>query len=253
MDVFPFDLLNLEHERILQEAARSGVTLRLLGALAFELRCLPHAGLRSALGRHLSDLDYLALSKQWDEVVKLLSGLGFSFDERHAMLHGHERVIFFHPDGLRVDVFFDKLDMCHAIDLRERLEIHPMTLSLADLLLEKLQIVRLTEKDITDSLVLFLEYPIVEDETGINAAYIAERLAWDWGFYYTASTNLGRLRNDFLPHLSHLSEEDRIAIGERIDALLSAIHAAPKTAKWKLRAKVGPALKWYKDVGELVR
>jgi len=253
VDVFPFELLNQEHSRIIAEATRRGVTLRLLGALAFELRCPQRAELRAALGRTLSDLDYMALTGQWDEVVKLLTGLDYSFDERRAMLHGHERIIFFHPEGVRVDVFFDKLDMCHEIDLRQRLAVHDQTLSLADLLLEKLQIVRITEKDIIDIIVLFLEHPLSEDESGINKRYIADRFSGDWGFYHTATINLHRLQGEFLTKYSVLNETDQQVVRERITGLLQAIEAAPKSTRWKVRARVGTSVRWYKDVGELVR
>jgi hypothetical protein len=253
MEVFPFELLNQEHGRIMVEAGKCGVTLRLLGALAFELRCPQQVQLRHALGRQLSDLDYIGLSKQWDDVVKLLTGMGYSFDERRAMLHGHERLIFFHPSEMRVDIFFDRLDMCHTIDFRNRLAIHDETLSLADLLLEKLQIVKITEKDIIDMIVFFIEHPITEDESGINGRYICERFSWDWGFYKTATTNLQRVRDEFLPRYDLVGKKDSSMAKERIDRLLNSIEAFPKSVKWMLRSKVGTKVQWYKDVGELVR
>ena len=206
MDEFPFELLVSEHQRILNESNRNGLTMRLLGALAFELRCSQYAELRSALGRRLSDLDYVALSKQWGQLIDVMKGLGYEFDERRAMLHGLDRVIFFHPEGIRVDVFFDRLDMCHNIDFRERLQLDPETISLADLFLEKMQIVRITEKDIIDTIILFLAIPVTENEEGINAVYIAKRLSSDWGFYYTATTNLRRIRTEFLDQYHQLSD-----------------------------------------------
>ena len=253
MDVFSFDLLYQEHQRILAQSKKEGVDLRLLGALAFELRCREYADLRAAMGRTLSDLDYLGLTKQWDEMVKVITSLGYSFDERRAMLHGHERLIFFHPDGLRVDVFFDRLDMCHTIDLRERLAVHDQTIPLSDLLLEKLQIVQITEKDIIDIIILFLAYPVTENESGINADYIAGRMAWDWGFYHTSLTNLRLVRDQHLPRFDLLMESQHTLVQARIEEMLQAIELVPKTLKWKLRARVGTSVKWYKDVGDLVR
>jgi hypothetical protein len=253
MDVFPFELLNQQHQNILAEAEKNQINIRLLGALAFELRCPEHSELRRALGRMLSDLDYMALSKQWEKIVELLTGLGYSFDERRAMLHGLDRVIFFHPNGFRVDIFFDQLDMCHKIDFRNRLTIDPQTISLADLLLEKLQIVRITEKDIIDILILLLEHPVTQTEQGINGKYIAQRFATDWGFYYTAANNLQRMRDEFLSKYGLINNQDREVIRARVEELLQLIEAEPKTIKWKLRAQVGTSVKWYKDVGELER
>jgi len=253
MDVFPFELLDQEHNRIITEANRRGVTLRLLGALAFELRCSQSAALRVELGRTLSDLDYVALTHQWDDVVKLLTSLDYSFDERRAMLHGNERIIFFHPSELRVDVFFDQLDMCHKIDFRNRLSIHDQTISLADLLLEKLQIIQITEKDIIDIITLFMEHPVTEDEVGINARYITDRFAWDWGFYHTATINLRRVHGEFIFNYAQLTIENQETIRRRIDQLLTAIEKIPKTIKWKIRARIGTTFKWYREVGDLVR
>lgn len=253
MDVFPFEMLYKEHQRIAVEAEKREVILRLLGALAFELRCSKYASLRSALGRQLSDLDYVALSRQWDAIIGLLTSLGYSFDERRAMLHGHDRVIFFHPNGLRVDVFFDRLDMCHVVDLRDRMTVDQDTISLADLLLEKMQIVRITDKDIIDTIVLFLEHPVTSTDEGINADYVARRLAYDWGFYYTATTNLQRIRDEFVNHYDTLGDSDRQMVRDRVEQVLGRIEAEPKTLQWKMRARIGTSVKWYKDVGELVR
>jgi hypothetical protein len=253
VDVFPFETLYEEHRRIAAAADQKGVALRLLGALAFTLRCPDHATLRTELGRELSDLDYVALSKQWDGVIQLLTGLEYEFDERRAMLHGQDRLIFFHPNSLRVDVFFDRLDMCHIVDLRNRLAVDPDTIPLADLLLEKMQIVRLTEKDVIDTFTLLLEHAVTPGDEGISAEHIARRLAYDWGFFHTFSTNMRRVRDEFLNRYPQLGQDERRTVRQRIDQLLDRIEAEPKTARWKLRARVGTAAKWYKDVGDLVR
>jgi hypothetical protein len=226
-----------------------------MGALAFELRCPERAELRRALGRELSDIDFAALSNQWDPIVEMFEDLGYTFDERWAMLHGHERLIFLlQPDGLRVDVFFDQLAMCHVIDLRDRLLLDELTIPLADLLLEKLQIVRLTEKDIVDTIVLLLEHPIGGDEAVINADYIARLLAGDWGFYHTATINLLRIRDHFLDTYSPpLTAEECAQVREQIGRLLERIEAEPKTLKWRGRARLGTAIKWYRDVGDMTR
>lgn len=253
MDSFPFELLNQEHQKIITEANNKGIPLRLLGALAFDLQCEKYIELRRGLGRQLSDLDYMSLSTQWGKIVDLLSSFGYSFDERRAMLHGLDRVIFFHPDGLRVDIFFDQLDMCHKIDFRHRLTIDPQTISLGDLLLEKLQIVRITEKDIIDVIVLFLDHAVSESDKDINGEYIAKKFASDWGFYHTATNNLQRIQNEFLDHYDSLNETYREVVRKRIEQLQQLIELEPKTMKWKLRAQVGTSVKWYKEVGELDR
>jgi hypothetical protein len=102
-------------------------------------------------------------------------------------------------------------------------------------------------------IVLCLANPITENEEGINATYIAKRFAYDWGFYFTATTNLKRIQNEFLDRYHQLSEADRNLVRSRIAQMLSYIEAMPKTTAWRLRSQIGPRVKWYKDVGELER
>jgi hypothetical protein len=242
-----------EARRIAEQAQQAGVTLRLIGALAFEHQCPGYNHLRQAMGRELSDLDFVALSKQWDQVVHLLTGMGYSFDERHAMLHGADRIIFFHPEGFRVDIFLDRLNMCHIVDFRGRLHIDPVTISVTDLLLEKLQIVELTRKDVVDTIVLLREHEVDQPEAGINTDYVARRFSTDWGFYYTATENLKHIRDKSLVEFDALAEEDRTIARERIERLLDRVEAEPKSLIWRIRAAIGPRLRWYKPVGALSR
>jgi hypothetical protein len=242
-----------EARRIAEQSERAEVTLRLLGALAFQHQCPRFNYLREAMGRELSDLDYAGLSSQWSRIVDLLTGMGYSFDERRAMLHGNDRIIFFHPEGFRVDVFFDRLDMCHVVDFRDRLAIDPVTISITDLLLEKLQIVELTRKDVIDTIVLLREHQLSETEDGINTDYIARRFSDDWGFYYTATENLKHIRDVSLTEFDALTEEDRGVVRQQIDTLLQQIEETPKSVAWQMRSAIGPKLRWYKPVGELSR
>jgi hypothetical protein len=242
-----------EASRILERADSAGVTLRLLGALAFERRCPKFNHLRLAMGRELSDLDFAALLNQWDQVVDLVAKMGYSFDERRAMLHGNDRVIFFHANGFRVDIFFDKLDMCHVVDFRNRIDIDKETISVTDLFLEKIQIVELTRKDVIDTIVLLREHEVRTSELGINIDYLASIFRDDWGFYHTARQNLEYIREDALRDFEALGDDDRSTVTSRIDAMLEGLVEEPKTAKWRMRAAIGPRIRWYKDVGEFTR
>jgi len=154
-------------------------------------------------------------------------------------------------DGL--DVFFDRLEMCHTIDFMDQLEVDYPTISLANLLLEKMQIVQLNEKDAIDTVVLLREHDVgkVDDQT-INLEYISRLLSKDWGFYYTVTTNLKRIRDEFLPSYD-LSGEDKTDVEHKIDTLLERVEKKPKSLRWKMRARIGAKKKWYRDVEELYR
>jgi len=113
-----------------------------------------------------------------------------------------------------------------------------------------MQIVELNLKDITDTMVLLLEHPIANGDTGtevIDGAYIADLLHDDWGFYYTVTTNLQKV-DRFVPDNEALAGEQAQVIRARLVEMLGLIEDAPKSRKWRLRAKVGTKKQWYQDV-----
>jgi hypothetical protein len=139
--------------------------------------------------------------------------------------------------------------MCHRIDLRERLAIQRPTLTLADLLLQKLQIVDLNRKDVVDLVVVLSDHDLDgEGAETVDIGYIASLLADDWGFCYTVTQNLGRLR-DFTA-TAPIAEPLRTSVEDKLERLEGEIEAAPKSRRWKLRAKIGPKKRWYQEVEE---
>ena len=158
------------------------------------------------------------------------------------------RLIFNNPSiPLHVDVFMDKLDFCHPISWKGRLEVDDPTIPLAELLLEKMQIVQINEKDIIDTIMLLREHEVdASDEDRINSAHVAKLCAAEWGLWRTTTMNLEKVR-DYLPHLD-LTDEDRGIVAQRIAELLTAMDDYPKGTKWKLRARVGDKVKWYKTI-----
>lgn len=140
--------------------------------------------------------------------------------------------------------------MCHTIDFRKRLTIDYPTISLADWALEKLQIVKINEKDIKDLMILFLEHDVGDgDKETVNADYISKILSKDWGFYYTVTTNLTKVKA-FLPEYSILTKENVKEIETQINKLIDAIEKKSKSMGWKLRAKVETKKRWYVEIGE---
>jgi hypothetical protein len=187
--------------------------------------------------------------------VQFLLKMGYQFNRRRLMVMRYfGRYIFDDPSNRRVaDVFFDQLEMCHTIDFRGRLKVDYPTISLADLLLEKLQIVKITEKDLKDCMVLLREHDVSgSDDDCINNVYISDLLSKDWGFYYTSNLNLTRIAES-LKQYSALQESNISDIASKIKALQEQIEKAPKSMGWKMRAKIGPRQQWYRDVEEVER
>ena len=243
-----------EAKRIISVADERGIPLRLMGAAAVRIHSPGSLKLHvEILNRQLTDLDFMTYTKYTRDVRKLFADLNYVLDEAVARIAENRDIFHDNYNNRIADVFYDKLDMCHTINFKGRLEVDHPTIPLADIVLEKLQIVKLNEKDVKDLIVLFNEHPVGEtDKDTINAKYIAKLLAKDWGFWYTATTNLKRLRDEFIG-MYKLPEDIVKRVKNRVNELLDYIDKEPKTIKWKMRAKIGTSRKWYKEVEEVIR
>lgn len=244
-----------EAKRIIVQAKENDLHLRLLGAIAFQIQCPKFSYITRNLNRVMTDLDFAGYSKENEGIAAMMRGLGYADEPAVTTLFGHRRMIWDNKaNGLHVDIFFDKLEMNHDIPFENRLDIEEMTIPLADMLLEKMQIVHINEKDIIDTIMLLREHEIGNGtpQRTIDAGYISKLLASDWGFYYTVTTNLEKIRGR-LAGFGELTDEDRKDISGKIDKLVETIDRAPKGFSWKMRAKVGPKSKWYRDVEEVTR
>jgi hypothetical protein len=239
--------------RLVKEAEESGIQLRILGSVAYRLHSLESLHLFEEMARELTDVDFAALRKQSRAIRDFMVAQGYEADD--GMIVGTEgaRHVYLHPETqLNVDVFTDELYFCHPIPFKGRLTLDYPTITTTDLLLEKMQIVQLNLKDIKDTLVLVLEHPIGQPSAGkenIDADYIIGIMSSDWGFYYTFTTNLRRVI-DYLPEFPAIDETGAETIRIRIEGLINDIEEAPKSMKWKLRAKVGTRRRWYQEVSE---
>lgn len=228
---------------ILASAKENGVILRLIGSIATRLHS-PSAR-SQVIPRALTDIDFVGYSSQSKKVETLLQKLGYAGDDEFNMLHGSERLLFLGKNGLHIDVFFDVLTMSHRLDLRGRLELDYPTISLTDLLMTKLQIVELNEKDVKDMICLLNDHDFADSDQPekINSKYIADLCSKDWGVYKTFTMNLNRI----LTHLDKLGSDERMRtrVADQCEVLLNQIEQVPKGAKWKMRARVGEKKRWY--------
>jgi hypothetical protein len=232
-----------EGRRLLEQAARDEVPLRLLGGVAIRLRA-PGGELPAPFRRDYQDLDFITAKGGSGATDRLLRSAGYEPHVAFNALHQRERMLFFDTANDRqVDVFVGSFRMCHEIPLDGRIAVDPGTLPLADLLLTKLQVVELNEKDVRDALALLHGHPLADDDGAVNGARIAELLSRDWGLWRTITANLqacaGRIGDYDLPG------EERDELARRMDALLRRIEDEPKTRGWRLRAKIGERKRWY--------
>ena len=225
----------------------------MLGAVAFARRCPDHAYLRERLGRHYTDIDFAAYGRECDEVRELLRGAGYQEDPHVYVASEGTRLVAEHPGiGMHVDVFLDKLEFCHTVPWKDRLELDPDTIPLAEMLLQKMQIVEINEKDLIDMITLLLQFPLGDSDTEtINIGRVASLCARDWGWWRTLTMNLDKVRQ-MADHYQDLTDEEKRRVNDQVQTALDRIEAEPKTMGWKLRARIGDRKRWYRDVSELM-
>jgi len=241
-----------ELKRILQASDEAGILLRVIGSLAFQMHCPQFGYLQAAMGRAYTDIDFAAYSQQARQISDLLIGLGYIENREIYIASEGERAIFDKPGtGLHVDIFYEKLDFCHAIYWKDRLEVDSPTIPLTELLLEKMQIVQINEKDIIDTIMLLLEHSLgdIDDET-INIKLAAELCANDWGLWRTTTMNLDKVKQ-LAGHYTQLTPGQKSKIETQVNDALARINTEPKPLAWRLRDRVGDRVKWYKDVDEV--
>ncbi|GBC71452.1 hypothetical protein HRbin02_01235 [Candidatus Calditenuaceae archaeon HR02] len=255
--------------KIVNEGEKRGVILRILGALAIRIHSNGLEALHKGLGRlgentkgSFTDIDLIGYSSQRAGVRELMEKyFSFVISRQFLLLYGKERLVYYHPDNLyRVDIFFDKLSFSHEIQFRKkgssRLELDSPTITVSDLLLEKLQIHQINEKDIKDIIVLLRAHDVGEGEGDrINLQYISNILCDDWGFWMDATENLRKTMKYAEKYFerSLISQEDLSDVNNKCLKILDYLEECPKTKNWEKRARKGVKEKYWREVEELYR
>ncbi|HEV2033775.1 MAG TPA: hypothetical protein VGU71_06185 [Candidatus Dormibacteraeota bacterium] len=238
-----------EARRILQAAARNSTPLRLVGGLAIRMHGpdVPHP----ALERAYKDIDLVTSRGADREASDLLVSIGYEANHSFNTLNTGRRGLFYdRQHGRQLDLFIGTFEMCHKIPIARRLDLDSVTVPLAELLLTKLQIVHLNDKDLKDTVALLLEHEVGDDDAEtVNASYIAQLCARDWGLWRTCTLNIERA--SLLIEAINVSAAERTLIRERLRTLGTHLEAEPKSGRWKLRARIGDRLRWYEEPEEV--
>ena len=228
-------------ERLGSSAESHGTVLRALGGVGIYLRSSAAA---PEFGREYGDVDLVAPGNARKPVMAAMTDAGMVPEERFNARQGHRRQIWWTPDGAsHVDVFLGRFEMCHRLDLDGRLGVDHPALPAADLLLTKLQIVELTQKDVTDTAMLLRTHTLSDhDEPGqLNVDRLTQVLSDDWCWYTTVTDNL-----EELPAAIDRTVAGQGATVQGVTAeLLEAVSAAPKSRSFRLRARIGRRKRWY--------
>jgi hypothetical protein len=221
------DGLVAEGVALVESADRGGATLRLLGGAAVVVHSsgVPY--------REIGDLDAVTGRKDVKRLTAVLQERGYEAETRFNALHGDRRLIFHGPAG-KLDVFVERFEMCHRLELGPRLALDSPTIPVTDLLVTKLQVVELNEKDARDLAELLRHHSLGAGEGDhFDTTRLGALVGEDWGLWRTLTGTLDRL-----PTLV-------ADVGEQAAALRRALDDAPKGRRWRMRARVGERKRWY--------
>jgi len=233
--------LTSEAQRMAKKFADEGLRVKLLGGLAIWMTC-PSAQL-PGLARSYGDLDFIAPKKEVRTLNNIFISNGYVEDKLFNAIHGATRLIYIDQSNARpVDVLVDNFKMCHEIELKHRLSHDGPTIHGEDLLLTKLQIVSMTEKDLLDLIAMLIDQEF-------DGGYISNLLSNDWGFEKTVLQNLVRV-SEFLESVD-IDADLKLVSKKKIRDLNLEIEGSKKTLSYKLRAKIGDKMPWFEEPEEL--
>lgn len=258
---------------LVKRAQDAAIPLRILGAMAVYVhsshrpetlaryRTLERLG----PGRPLfTDLDVIGYSDRQKDTARFFTDeMKFTADFHVNALFSGRRNVFRHPNGLYdVDVFYDLLSFSHDVRFRgsvsgDRLELDFPTISLADIVLEKLQIHQINRKDLVDLFMLLSGHAVTSGpgDDAVDGIHVARTLRADWGFEYDALANLQKLRGlgGHVVAEGRATPEEQARVSEGIGRLLQLLDREPKTKEWQKRAKKGTSKPWFNEVDEIER
>lgn len=227
---------------IINTANSLGITLRLLGGNAVAILSYPT---HPKLERVPNDIDLIGYGRESSRIMKLMTSIAEP-DKRFNALHGQSRLRFI--DGelkVKIDIFLDIFKESHVLPIGKRLKLYSPTVPPSDLLMTKLQIWEITEKDLKDIAALLLRLNLGESDSRetISLKRIVELTSSDWGLYKTSLINLGKT-------LDYVRGIGVNGIEEKISVIVSRIESSSKSLRWRLRSIIGERIKWYEEPEE---
>jgi len=265
------DRLMAEALLIIDTGRRRDVTLRLIGGLAVR----SYAADLGFMRREFSDIDLIGRSVETARLYGLLAAFGYEENRHVTLATAGGQLQFVKPTRLlesrahvlkrprplgepnrsapvvdHIDVFLDVMSMDHDVDVRDRLGIDPFAISPADVLLTKLQIGDIAEKDVHDVIALLKDVPLGDADDGacIAVPRVARVCAHDWGIWRDVTSNLELVA--LRPGDYSLSDAELVRVQGRIAVLASAIADERKSLRWRLRSQLGTRLPWRREVEE---
>ena len=239
---------------LIASATEQGMTVRVVGSTGIRMHCAAAQTVMDDVERPAKDLDVVVRSGDRNRLRSMLEARGYVVDRDLLVAMEGQRFAFHHPGlELDLDVFVERLQFCHTIELGGRWERHATTIPIEDLLLQKLQVHELTGSDVIDAAIVLATHDVgtAGDQERIDRDYLAGVLAGDWGFHRDATANLDRV-SEAAGRQVPLSPERVRRVNDGAGALREALEQARKMMAWRMRARVGERVQWWEDVSERV-
>jgi len=235
-----------EADRIVRSAEEQGVTLRLIGGLAIRFHC---HGLHSTHLREYHDIDLFGLGNQSRRIFAIFDKLGYSPNREFNLLYGDTRLQFVKGKHQKnVDVFLDRFEMEHTLDFRRRLELDDLTIPITDLLMTKLQNVKLETKDAKDVVAILEDHELGhrDDRETVNLDYLANLCSRNWGLYRTIMDSLDKIKSFVDQDAPRLVGAKDLTL--KVEIIRNSLMTKKKGLRWTARSMIGDRIKWYNEV-----
>jgi hypothetical protein len=178
----------------------------------------------------IKDIDLVTYRGLQERAQAFLLGRAWNLREEFLMFSESRETYSNEVKTYSLDLYYDRIDGNHPIDLSATLEASFPTVSWTDLLLTKLQRVKLRPQDIWDICAL------LGSVDQFDRVRFATLLGQSWGLYTTVVRNL--------TFLLESSDVNRASAGH----LLLAAETCEKRLGWRMRAIVGPRVRWWKEM-----
>jgi hypothetical protein len=229
---------------ILKKCKQEDIEIRVIGGIGIFLKCPEYQELADTTREPFSDIDLITRKKHIEKIENLFESLGFEQNRNFKILFGYQRRIFYTPMNITVEVYLDDLPLCQDIKISDRICLDYPTLSVTDLLLSKIQRIKLKDKDIFDILILLASCNFTgENSNRIDLEYISRLCSKSWRWWKTFKINIDTLyksKKDFLNNQGDISG--------KLEQVEHAIDSKKKSFGWKLRNLIGEKIRWYRYV-----
>jgi hypothetical protein len=234
-----------EADRLVRGLADQDVVGRLVGGLGVAAH--RHGDSPRSLDRSYGDIDVVVPAGSSARVAAALDGLGYEANKRFNALHGDRRMMFHdRSHGRQLDVIVGVFAMCHSLDLSARLDTGSTTLTPADLLLTKLQVVEINHKDLLDVVTLLYHHDLADDPGPaadvVDLGRVGEVCGQSWGWCTTVGDNLPRVT---ATAAELLPADDAAAVAAKAELVAARLAQCPKSLRWKARSRIGRRVAWY--------